>query len=121
MENDYKTRFSLEERKERFEKIHSKYPDRIPVILEQSKHSDLPPLKECKFLLPKDLTIAKLSHMLRRRIDLSAEKAVFIFVNGTLYGMETLMSVIYEQQKDKDDGHLYVLYSSESTFGSGRW
>lgn len=55
-------------------------------------------------------------YVVRKRIRLPSEKAIFIFVNDILPPTAALMSTIYEEHKD-EDGFLYVLYSGENTFG----
>lgn len=79
--------------------------------------------------------------MVRKRIKLSAEKAIFIFVKNSLpptgkirpkyasrrilklcsltkfFLAAAMMSAIYEENKD-EDGFLYMTYSGENTFGS---
>jgi GABA(A) receptor-associated protein len=55
-------------------------------------------------------------YVIRKRIKLEPEKAIFIFVNNTLPPTAALMSQIYKEQADSD-GFLYVTYSGESTFG----
>ena len=93
-----------------------KYPDRIPVIVEKSPKSDVPDLDKKKYLVPSDLTVGQFVYVIRKRVKLSAEKAIFIFVNNKLPPTASLMSTIYEENKD-EDGFLYVLYSGENTFG----
>ena len=56
-------------------------------------------------------------YVIRKRIKLSPEKAIFIFVNNVLPPTAALMSSIYEEHKD-EDGFLYIVYSGENTFGS---
>ncbi len=46
----------------------------------------------------------------------SPEKAIFIFVNNVLPPSSSLLSQVYQEHMD-EDGFLYVLYSSENTFG----
>merc|ERR1711871_213674 len=53
---------------------------------------------------------------IRKRIKMSSEKAIFIFINSVLPPTAALMSSIYEEQKD-EDGFLYITYSGENTFG----
>ncbi len=60
--------------------------------------------------------MCRVRYVIRKRIKLSPEKAIFIFVNDMLPPTAALMSTIYEQNKDVD-GFLYVIYSSENTFG----
>ncbi|XP_020243337.1 autophagy-related protein 8C-like [Asparagus officinalis] len=55
-------------------------------------------------------------YVVRKRIKLSAEKAIFIFVKNTLPPTAAMMSSIYEENKD-EDGFLYMTYSGENTFG----
>ena len=97
-------------------RIRVKYPDRIPVIVEKSPKSDVPDLDKKKYLVPSDLTVGQFVYVIRKRVKLSAEKAIFIFVNNKLPPTASLMSTIYEENKD-EDGFLYVLYSGENTFG----
>jgi GABA(A) receptor-associated protein len=112
----FKDKFSLEKRKEESSRIRKKYPDRVPVIVEKAKSSDIDNIDKKKFLVPTDLTIGQFVYVVRKRIKLKPEKAIFMFINNTLPPTSSLMSQIYNQHKDVD-GFLYVVYSGESTFG----
>lgn len=99
----------------------------------------------CRYLVPADLTVGQFVYVVRKRIKLSAEKAIFIFVKNvlpptgketldvlnwyssacscfkilkyaSLFGTAAMMSAIYEENKD-EDGFLYMTYSGENTFG----
>lgn len=50
-------------------------------------------------------------YVIRKRIKLSPEKAIFIFVDEVLPPTAALMSSIYEEHKD-EDGFLYITYVS---------
>jgi GABA(A) receptor-associated protein len=69
-----------------------------------------------KYLVPSDLTVGQFVYVIRKRIKLAPEKAIFIFVDEVLPATAALMSAIYEEHKD-EDGFLYVSYSGENTFG----
>ena len=69
-----------------------------------------------RYLVPADLTVGQFVYVIRKRIKLSPEKAIFIFVNNVLPPTAALMSSIYDEHKD-DDGFLYIAYSGENTFG----
>eukprot|EP00744_Colponema_vietnamica_P000179 GILI01000325.1.p1 GENE.GILI01000325.1~~GILI01000325.1.p1 ORF type:complete len:121 (-),score=40.35 GILI01000325.1:206-568(-) len=112
----FKAEHPFEKRKAEASRIRSKYPDRIPVICEKGPRTDVPDIDKKKYLVPSDLTVGQFVYVIRKRIKLSPEKAIFIFVNNTLPPTAALMSSIYEQQKD-EDGFLYVTYSGENTFG----
>ena len=96
---------------------------------------------ECRYLVPADLSVGQFVYVVRKRIKLGAEKAIFVFVKNTLpptgesgffsfeylvhvlsfgnvsrVGTAALMSAIYEENKD-EDGFLYMTYSGENTFG----
>ncbi|CAN0908527.1 Autophagy-related protein 8f [Linum grandiflorum] len=106
-----------EKRKAEAARIREKYPDRIPVIVEKAERSEIPNIdKKNRYLVPSDLTVGQFVYVIRKRIKLSAEKAIFIFVDNVLPPTGAIMSAIYEEKKD-EDGFLYVTYSGENTFG----
>lgn len=98
-------------------KIKEKYPDRIPIIVyKHHRTTDLPDINKNKYLVPKDLTIGQFIFIIRKRIDLPPEKALFIFINNILPPTSKLISEIYKEESD-DDGFLYINYTGENTFG----
>eukprot|EP00286_Rhodomonas_abbreviata_P003859 CAMPEP_0181347776 /NCGR_PEP_ID=MMETSP1101-20121128/34057_1 /TAXON_ID=46948 /ORGANISM="Rhodomonas abbreviata, Strain Caron Lab Isolate" /LENGTH=111 /DNA_ID=CAMNT_0023460009 /DNA_START=422 /DNA_END=757 /DNA_ORIENTATION=+ len=105
-----------ERRKAEAQRMREKYPDRIPVIVEKATGSDIPDIDKKKYLVPTDLTVGQFVHVIRKRIKLTPEKAIFIFVNNVLPPTAALMSTIYDEQKD-EDGFLYITYNGESVFG----
>eukprot|EP00465_Bigelowiella_longifila_P000144 CAMPEP_0185251166 /NCGR_PEP_ID=MMETSP1359-20130426/609_1 /TAXON_ID=552665 /ORGANISM="Bigelowiella longifila, Strain CCMP242" /LENGTH=116 /DNA_ID=CAMNT_0027832945 /DNA_START=87 /DNA_END=437 /DNA_ORIENTATION=+ len=114
--SDYKAENKFEKRKNEADKIRAKYPDRIPVICEKAKKSDIIDIDKKKYLVPADLTVGQFVYVIRKRIKLTPEKAIFIFVKNTIPPTGAVMSQIYKEHKD-EDGFLYVTYSGESTFG----
>ena len=116
--NDSKFRknYNLEKRKSESSRIKLKYPNRIPIICEKNIHCDAPNIDKNKYLVPSDLTTGQFLYVIRKRIKLEPEKALFLFINNTLPGTSHLISSLYKNHKD-DDGFLYVIYSSENTFG----
>ena len=63
-----------------------------------------------------DLTVGQFVYVIRKRITIPSDKAIFIFVNNTLPPTAALMSSVYEQHRD-EDGFMYMMYSGENTFG----
>jgi len=41
-------------------------------------------LSLCRYLVPADLTVGQFVYVVRKRIKLGAEKAIFVFINNTL-------------------------------------
>jgi len=115
--SEFKAQHPFEKRKAEAARIRQKYPDRIPVICERAEKSDIDQIDKKKYLVPADLTVGQFVYVIRKRIKLAPEKAIYIFVNNTLPPTAGLMSQLYKDHKD-EDGFLYVTYSGESTFGS---
>jgi len=116
MSKSFKEQHSIEKRKAEAQRIRQKYPDRIPVIAEKVPGSDIADIDKKKYLVPADLTVGQFVYVIRKRIKLQPEKAIFIFVKNALPPTAALMSQIYKEQAD-EDGFLYVTYAGESTFG----
>lgn len=79
------------------------------MICEKVEKSDIPIIDKKKYLVPSDLTVGQFCYVIRKRIKLAPEKAIFIFVNEVLPPTAALMSSIYEEHKD-EDGFLYITY-----------
>lgn len=110
-------KFSFERRSQQAYNILSKYPDRIPIIVERSMNDlETPLINKNKYLVPKSLTVGQFLFVIRRRLVLPPEKALFIFVNDIIPPTSQLLGIIYDEQKNKDD-FLYITYSGENTFG----
>ncbi|KAJ8567814.1 hypothetical protein K7X08_020022 [Anisodus acutangulus] len=114
--SSFKLEHPLERRQAESSRIREKYPDRIPVIVERAEKSDISDIDKKKYLVPADLTVGQFVYVVRKRINLSAEKAIFVFVKNILPPTAALMSAIYEENKD-EDGFLYMTYSGENIFG----
>ncbi|KAF7800741.1 autophagy-related protein 8d [Senna tora] len=114
--SSFKMEHPLERRQAEAARIREKYPDRIPVIVERAEKSDVPEIDKKKYLVPADLTVGQFVYVVRKRIKLSPEKAIFIFVKNMLPPTAAIMSGVYEEYKD-EDGFLYMSYSGENTFG----
>lgn len=115
--NSFSLIVPLEKRKSEAERIRAKYPDRVPVICEKADRSDIPDIDKKKYLVPADLTVGQFHYVIRKRIKLAPEKALFLFCSNSIPPNAALMSTVYEEQKDQD-GFLYIQYSGESTFGA---
>ena len=115
----YKEQYSLEERKLESSEVIDKYPKRVPVIIEKYKEcsNTIPNITKKKFLVPNDITIGQFTYIIRKRIKLEAEHAIFLFVGkNNIPPSSKLISEIYTNYKD-EDGFLYMVYSGENTFG----
>ena len=109
----YKKNNSFEERKSESNRIRIKYHNRIPVIVEVI---DLK-LDKSKYLVPCDFTASQFLCIIRKRIKIMPETALFILINNSFPLATSTMSMLYKEHKDKD-GFLYMVLSLENTFGT---
>ena len=111
----YKDKFPFEKRKSEAEKILAKYPNRIPIICE-GYGPDVPPIDRNKYLVPEDLTMAQFLYVIRKRIKITPEKSIYLFVHNHIIPGNQLLSSVYEKHAE-EDGFLYITYSGENVFG----
>lgn len=112
----YQEKLSFNTRFEESERIRRKFPDRIPVIIEKYNYSKIEDIDKTKYLVPNDLTLAQLVYVIRKRIKMAPEKALFFFINDNIPTSTEIMSSVYHKYKH-DDGFLYIHFAEENTFG----
>lgn len=101
------------------QRLLQKYPNRIPVIFEKID-SKAPSLDKHKFLTPIDVVMSSLIAVVRARLKMNKNEALFFFIkvgakmivpNGDL-----LVVSLYEIYRGAD-GFLRIYYGSENTYG----
>jgi len=107
---------TFEERLAEGLKIRSKYPDRVPVIVERSSKSKVGELEKKKYLVPSDLTVGQFYYLIRKRINLRCEDALFFHVNNFIPPTSATMGILH-QEHHEEDWFLYIAYSEESVYG----
>ena len=113
----YKKDNTFEERIAESTKILNKYPDKIPIIIEKSINDNLlDTIDRNKYLVPKDLTVGQIIHIIRKRLKLNPTIGIFIFCNNALIPTSNNIFNVYNNYKD-EDLFLYFTYSGENTFG----
>lgn len=112
----WRENFDLKKRKSESLRIKNKYPTRIPIICEKNSQSDVPDLDKNKYLVPPDLTVGQFLYVIRKRIKLTPEKGLFLFIDNTIPSSSEIISKIYKDYQN-EDGFLYIIYSGENTFG----
>lgn len=98
------------------ERIRSKYPERVPVIVKKVKNSKVNTLTKSKYLIPLEFNMGQLIYIIRNFLKLPPEKAIFVFVNNTLPSNNTSIATLYEEYKN-EEGFLIIEYTDENTFG----
>ena len=98
-------------------RIREKYPERIPIIVKKSANCSLKNIDKSKYLAPVDMTLSQFIVIIRKRIKVEADQAIFVFVENILPPLTSTMAYLYEHMKN-EDGFLYIYYNGESTFGN---
>lgn len=112
----FRAEHTSEQRLAESSRIKEKYPDRIPVICERNERSEVQDIDKKKYLVPSDLTVGQFVYVIRKRLKLPPEQAIYIFVNGNIPATSALMNTVYNDHVDAD-GFLYMTYSGENVFG----
>ena len=79
-------------------------------------HHTFTDIDKKKYLVPADLTAGQFVYVIRKRLKLAPEQAIYLFINGTIPPTAALMNTIYQEHKDTD-GFMYMTYSGENVFG----
>ena len=114
----FKESYPFDKRLDESTRIRSKYPERMPIIVEKNPACNgLSDIDKHKYLVPSDLSVGQMLYVVRKRIKgMSPDKALFLFVGDTMPCMSDQIVLLYDRHKD-EDGFLYLTYSSENTFG----
>ena len=114
----FKQTHTFEDRCAEVKQIMEKYPHKIPIICERSQYApkDCPEIDKNRYLVPDDLTVGQFVYVIRKRLKMPPEKAIFLFTNGYIPPSSAFLIDIYCCYKD-EDGFLYVTYTFENTFG----
>jgi GABA(A) receptor-associated protein len=112
---NFRKKYSLEERHAEAVRIIERYPDRVPIIIEEDKSSNIK-LDKRKFLVPTNFTVGQFIYILKKRIELKPEQSIFIFIGQTLPPNSANIGDLYNQNK-QEDLFLYFLIQEENSFG----
>ena len=108
---------SLDQRKTECSTVLDRYPDRVCVYIEkQQRCKNIKDLEKHKYLVPKTITAAQFIIVIRSKLEIPKDKAIFFYVHNTIMSGTALMSDFNTKYKS-DDGFLYVTYIGENCYG----
>ena len=115
----FKYQYSLKDRIFESNRVLEKYPTKIPIICERSNHpgSNCPLIDKNKYLVERDLTLGQFQYVIRKRLKLTPEKAIFLIIKNNIPATTQIIGDLYEKNKN-EDGFLYINYSYENVFGN---
>lgn len=120
----FRQRYTLENRKRISDSLLSKYPNKIPVIIERCRNG--PELDKFKILVPQDITIGEFLRKNKKFFTNhnDIDKTLFAIISvKNKYAYEIVPSttdlfcVIYNKYKN-EDGFLYIMLVYENCFGN---
>lgn len=120
----YKDKFSLSTRISESNRILSKHPGHIPVIVEVMNTTKFT-IDKNKFLVPRNVSAGHLLTSIRKQIKCNSNEAIFMFANDKMICSTMMLGELYDQYlKENVDGDYsnrdmfyYVCVQSENTFG----
>lgn len=112
----FRTRLTTQQKVKEFERIQMKHPNRKAIILERHG-TQTPRLDKEKFLVPWDLTAGQLLHVVRLRLPLGRNQAIFLLHDNAPLSPQTVLSTLL----NSPEGFLYVNYAMEEAFGHSRF
>ena len=115
---NFKSRKTFVSRKKEVMAIKNKFPTKIPLIVERyHKERSLPTLDKSKFLVPEDITMSQFLVIIRNRIKIKPNQALYLIINNrSMLSMSLTMAQAYESYGN-EDGFLYITYASQEVFG----
>jgi len=117
MPSSYLKEKTFEQRRAEHESMKKKYPTRICIFLERANGSKLPNIDKNKFLVPNDLSVGQMMHVIRKRLTIGPSEAIFLFTEkNTMPTTSQSIASLYNECANAD-GFLYLTYNTEDTFG----
>ena len=96
-----------------------KYPSKRPFIVKPADKNQ-PNISKNKYLVPLEITISEFVYILKKRITIKHNDAIFIFIetnNGDMIIPKLSERIIDIYEKHNINGHVNMKYSIENTFG----
>jgi hypothetical protein len=95
------------------QRLLSKYPDHVPIVLSPGPFCRLKPEVHGKYLVPTSQTVGQFAYNIRKRISLKSSQALFVFVNNVLLPTGATFGEVYPGNNEI----MYITYTGENTFG----
>lgn len=107
----------LDERQTQAFRLVKRFPERLPVIVDRANRN-APKLDRNKYIINAHDTLSQVIYLLRKRLKLNPQQAVFFFSDDNLLsGNMTISQIRHLSSLKHGDGFTYLFYSLEDTFG----
>jgi microtubule-associated protein 1 light chain len=106
--------------KKKIEEMLNKHPNRVPIIISSTSFKEH---GQHRFIVPNNITVSEFMKILRNKVSLKQEEAIFIFVkdkslnnDAVIVPSSSSIESIYNQYKD-NNMVLNLIYEKEAVFG----
>ena len=98
-------------------RLRQKFPTHVFVLVRKGpKAIGIPTIDKNKYIVPLTLTFGEFMFIIRKRMRLGPEKALFLFVGNVIPAVSQTMGEINKNYGR--NGYLEVFYTGESVFGA---
>ena len=116
--SEFKRSMPLEQRQGQSRNMLTKHPGKVPIIIERANGAtEAEQIDRKKFLVPRGMSMGQMACIVRKRLHLPQEQALFLFVCGKIMPVTMTVSDAHTCHAD-EDGFLYITFNMENTFGA---
>lgn len=113
--DEFKKRYTFEQRSKEASKLMNKYADRVAVIV--TTQDGMSPLEKRKYLVPRDNTLGQLMHVIRKHLKVQQKNALWFSTDSNYIPPMSQTMVQIHKEHVNEDGLLYLKINEENTFG----
>jgi len=110
----FRTLHTREKRLNEFKRIISKYPSRIPIVIDIEGPELI--LDKRKYLAEMDMLMLNFQHTIRQRLKVGPNESLFFFYENRIPNPTQTLGQIYKEAPSQD-GFMVLTVAKENTFG----
>jgi len=114
----FKYKYPLFKRRDESKRLLTKYPDRIPIIVEINfRCKEFNDISHFKILIPNNFSVSHIIFHIRRKLQINPSESIYLFSeDNTMFSPSITVQEAYTTYKNID-GLLYISVSKENVFG----
>jgi GABA(A) receptor-associated protein len=111
---NFRTLHTREQRLIEFKRLFSKYPSRIPIVIDIEGQGLI--LDKRKYLAEADMFMMYFQHTIRQRLKVGPNESLFFFYENIIPNPTQTLGQIYGEHKS-EDGFMVLTVAKENVFG----
>lgn len=96
--------------------VRRRHPNCVLLRMKRRENCTLRPLRRSHFVVPRTLTVGDLMILIRRRLALSPDRALFLLIAGRMVACSQLIAHL-DTEENREDGVLTAYFTDENAFG----